>query len=169
MQRLSHRENPKLIDEAIEVLTSTPFFTNIDRRLLNNALEDASTCLIEPGEVLINEGDETDNSLYIHLSGEFDIYKDKQLILKLSQPGQLIGELAIISNAPRYGTVKAKSACEVIEMDADIIRATSKGKPKLVLAVSQMITQVLTEKLKLPSERAKLYERSLLKSQEYEE
>lgn len=169
MQRLSHHENQKLVDEAISVLASTPFFTNIASTTLANALQDAATCLIEPGEILIREGDEDSDNFYIHLSGEFEIYKDEQLILKLSQPGQLIGELAIITKAPRYGSVIAKSACEVIEMDAKIIRETTEHRSELALAVSQMITQVLTEKIKLTSERAKLYERTLLKSQEYEE
>jgi len=69
-----------------------------------------------PGELIIREGDETDD-FFIILSGKAEIIKknpySKEVSLGILEAGEVFGELGIILGLPRQATVRAKTNLEV--------------------------------------------------------
>jgi len=67
----------------------------------------------QPGEIIIEQGDDGDN-LYILESGELECFRrefpeKEAVLLKTYVPGEAFGELALLYNAPRAATIKAKT------------------------------------------------------------
>ena len=73
------------------------------------------------GEYVIKEGEEGD-VVYLVDTGELDCEKtfkkgDKPTFLKNYKPGESFGELALLYNAPRAATIKAKTDCLLWALD----------------------------------------------------
>ena len=63
---------------------------------------------ISSGENLITQGDQG-NYFYVIRQGKFEIRRSKDGLLALANPGDCVGELALLYNAPRAATVKCIS------------------------------------------------------------
>ena len=73
------------------------------------------------GEVVIKEGDEGD-SLYVVGSGTLTcskVFKGQSAPTKLKvyQPGEAFGELALLYNAPRAATITSDGECVLYALD----------------------------------------------------
>lgn len=77
--------------------------------------------LYSQGDWIIKEGEEG-NELYVIDSGEQDCYKqfnkdEEPKHLKTYKPGESFGELALLYNAPRAASIKAKSESLLFALD----------------------------------------------------
>ena len=95
-----------------------------------NSLEDADFIKVidafeekkfNSGDYVIKEGDQGD-VIYLVDTGELDCEKtfkkgDKPTYLKTYYPGESFGELALLYNAPRAATIKAKTDCILWALD----------------------------------------------------
>lgn len=75
------------------------------------------------GDFIIKQGEDGDN-LYVVDSGELDCFRKftkdgEDKYLKTYVPGESFGELALLYNAPRAATIKAKSAAVLFSLDRD--------------------------------------------------
>jgi CRP-like cAMP-binding protein len=52
------------------------------------------------------------------------------------EPGGVVGELAVLTHAPRAATVRAEGTAEVLEIDRETFAAASRRAPELVLGLS---------------------------------
>ncbi len=76
---------------------------------------------VKAGEVVIKQGAKGDE-LFIVDSGTLECYKkfeeeDAEKFLKNYDPGEVFGELALLYNAPRAATIKAKTDCVLYALD----------------------------------------------------
>jgi signal transduction histidine kinase len=73
-----------------------------------------------PGAVLCREN-EVENRFYMILEGDVEVTKSinnsEARLLKTLGPGDFFGEMALIHNAPRAATVKAKTSLTTLELD----------------------------------------------------
>lgn len=81
-----------------------------EREIVINAMEEKK---FSPGEFVIKQGEEGD-VLYVVDGGALDCYKkfpgdQEPRWLKTYQPGESFGELALLYNAPRAASIKAKT------------------------------------------------------------
>lgn len=72
---------------------------------------------------MIKQGADGDN-LYVVDSGQLDCFKtfkkgEEPKFLKTYQPGESFGELALLYNAPRAATIKAKTDSVLFELDRE--------------------------------------------------
>jgi len=68
---------------------------------------------------VILQGDDGD-SLYVVETGTLECYKTKdgaEIPLKEYQPGEAFGELALLYNAPRAASIRAKTAADLWALD----------------------------------------------------
>ena len=120
-----------------------------DQQLLENLARDSSILksmkldggpsqsarerILRSSEVLFREGDEA-NHVYVILSGTAAIYQDKdgaQVLLAQMTAGQMLGELALMQNAPRAATAIAEGALRLYEIDADYFREMTASSEEL--------------------------------------
>ncbi len=79
--------------------------------------EITSTILLEPGEVVFEEGEPGDR-MFLIKEGQVDVRSGDHVVYTL-QPGEIFGEMALISNEPRSATVVAKTRCELLPVDEE--------------------------------------------------
>lgn len=106
------------LDDAAHILGSADFFSICDieqRRMLAFA---SDRQLLTPGDVLFRIGDVTPGA-FVLISGTL-ISRDKHEgesdahTVEITEPGTVIGELAMIAKHPRRSTVTAKTEAELL-------------------------------------------------------
>jgi len=79
------------------------------------------------------------HKMYLLLKGEVGLMAGRKPIGRV-RPGEIFGEMAIISDAPRSASAVAKSACRVIALDDNEFQAALRKKPEFALMlISVMI------------------------------
>lgn len=118
---------------AREILKSTPFF--------GEALDDAEIAILAgdarqvgfaPGATLVREDDEG-RSMFVILSGDVTVTvaDEEEAVAELSA-GAVIGEMSLLTGAPRNATVTAKSAVDTLEIDKAALANVLWMSPTLV-------------------------------------
>lgn len=97
------------------------------------------------GDTIMKQG-EQGNSAYIIESGRVDILIEndagKQSSIGTRGPGAMIGEMAIVDNAPRTATVKALEDCTLLEIRAeDFARRLANADPVLRMTIQVILTR----------------------------
>lgn len=164
----SGAENVKLKPE--DALRSLPAFRLFNEQELSELLP---LCTIQdyPAEkVLIKEGDPSDNRVFFMLEGEISIYMDGNFILGLKRAGDIFGEMGLISQEPRSATIKTdKPTTALVISSALSFDVQQEEYHKFRYYFSRMFNAILTDKLRMTSERAKMYEVAVKHSMEVTE
>jgi CRP-like cAMP-binding protein len=95
----------------------------------------------EAGHVLFCEGDEGDNA-YVILDGEIEIVALSN-VFEVAGPGDVIGEMALISSAPRTAAARVKTDCEVVPIDQQRFLFMVEKMPEFSLYVMKILARRL--------------------------
>ena len=114
------------------------------------------------GMTLCSEG-EIEDSFYIVLEGNLDVYKvreGRRLLINQLPPGSHFGEIALLLDVPRTATVVTAEAVRVLKISRSTIDQLLHRQPEIVLALSQMIIRrLLSQEEKQLTEIARLKKR----------
>jgi len=167
MKKIFLDEYPEQVEEAIQLVEATPYFRTVDSSLLRKIFLKAWIFEVGTAEFLIREKNKSDRMVYILLDGEFNVYAGEKFILKIDQPGNTIGEMAVISpNTPRSADVIAVYPSRVVAIESSFLDKEDPVSQKLANAFFQMFSNILAQKLRITTDRAKLYENAVLEKQE---
>jgi CRP/FNR family cyclic AMP-dependent transcriptional regulator len=86
------------------------------------------------------------DKMYLLLKGEVDLLTGKQAIGSV-KAGEVFGEMAAISDAPRSATAVAKTACRVIALDDKQFKKALTRKPGFALMLMSVMLARLRETL----------------------
>ena len=92
-----------------EHLRHVPLFADLNEEDLDRLSEGSELIELVPDEVLFNEGDSGD-AAYVIIDGEVKVIKvtgDREVLLARRNPGDVIGEIALLDSAPRMATVRS--------------------------------------------------------------
>ncbi|HUK13479.1 MAG TPA: cyclic nucleotide-binding domain-containing protein, partial [Thermoanaerobaculaceae bacterium] len=93
-----------LADEALAVLAGTSSYLSF-----------------APGEAVVREG-EASRALYVIAEGEVMVVRGGQTVARVGE-GEVFGEMAFLSGAPRAATVRAATGLAVVEVDSRALGA----------------------------------------------
>jgi CRP-like cAMP-binding protein len=99
-------------------LRKSPLFQGLSDEELQKLMDMAEPLSLRAGDVLIKQG-ETGDSAYVVLKGDFEVQKQTgQSLIKIDvrNPGDVVGEMALLSRAPRNATLIAKTDGEVLRI-----------------------------------------------------
>ena len=101
-------------------------FNSLEENEMNTVLGAFEEKRFKAGETIISQGDQGD-VLYFIEEGELDCYKtfkkeEGDVWLKLYNPGEAFGELALLYNAPRAATIKSKTDCILWALDRETFK-----------------------------------------------
>ena len=154
----SKGKNDTLTDplSALRIILPREAFSDAELREL---IPFSEILTYDAGTALITEGDPSDNRVYFLLSGSLSVYIQGKFILNLTNPGDSVGEMGLISAAPRSATVRTDSPSSILVFNASLDQSVSEDDDyRFRYYLSRIFNTILTEKLRKTSNRAKLYE-----------
>ena len=120
-------------DEKLDLLHRIPRFSRFDRRHLERLGMLTEEIDVDPGKVLIKQGD-TGDDLMIVVSGQVGVERDGQRINQLG-PGDFFGEIALIERGPRTATCTAEAATRLLVINHRDFHAVMEEFPEIAAEV----------------------------------
>ena len=153
----------------LQPLRSLALFDSFSERELEQIAKCCTLARYGEGETLVREGDPPDGRVYFLLAGQVSVFVNEKFILSLNRRGDIIGEMSLIGEEPRSATVRADDPSEFLVLRS-VIDMVEDSDPdyRLRYYFTRMFSAILSEKLRLTSDRAKLYEEAVLHSREVE-
>jgi len=128
-----------------DFLKRIPLFSGLAEDDLNRLCEMVEEVQLKAGEVLFAEGSPGD-SAYVIKEGEIEILKasgGRDVLLAVRKPGDVIGEMSILESAPRFATVRARSASLLLAIGHSQLQRLLDTSPSAVRSLLHTITSRL--------------------------
>lgn len=152
-----------------EILSSSQFFQAFSPEDLELIIPFCQIKFYKKGDMIIEQGETDSHQVFFMLLGQVSVYVEEKYILSLKRPWDIFGEMSIISSTPRTASVIADELVQVLCIDASIIHDPEQEKNyQFKYYFYNMFASIMSWKLKATSDRAKLYEDELLRTQESE-
>lgn len=105
---------------------------------------------LQPGQVLFARGDEA-HEAYVIISGTVEIVIN-DTVIDTATEGGIVGEMALIEDAPRSATVRAKDVTTVARIDENRFAFLVQQTPFFALKVMRIMSERLRHMLDAASE-----------------
>src|SRR6266545_1289522 len=128
-------------------LRKSPLFQGLSDAELQQLMDMAEPLSLRAGDVLIKQGDLGD-AAYVVIRGEFEIQKQSgQSLIKIDvrNPGDVVGEMALLSSSPRNATVIAKTNAETLRIPKEAFEKLLSSSTTASLAVLHWVMERLTQ------------------------
>ena len=134
------RKNAKL-----ELIKRVPLFSGCSKRELNEIAAIADEMSIEKGKELTREG-ATGQEFLVLIDGSADVRRKGRKINTLGS-GDFLGEIALITGAPRTATVTTTSPSRMLVVTARDFRTLLRHMPSLQMKVLEALASRLPDEL----------------------
>ena len=114
-----------------DFLRKVPLFTDLPDEDLARLCEMMEDIHLSPGQELFAEGSRGDRA-YIIQSGELEVIKasgSRPILLSVRGAGDVIGEMALLEDAPRNATVRARGDVKLFAINAEPFERLLKTSP----------------------------------------
>lgn len=128
------------------LLARIPFFTDLPLDELDRIMAQLEVVNLRSGEILFREG-ELGEHMYIVVSGNLEILKapgtDNELILNRILQGEYIGEMSLVTGAPRTASVRAHGDVVLLSMSRAQLMDLLQTHPHLASTMVHVLSQRL--------------------------
>ncbi len=128
-----------------DFLRAIPLFSGLDDYAVERLLAMSEELTLKPGDYLMHEG-EIGDSMYIVSEGKFQVRKktgDAEVVLAERGPSEVIGEMAVVDQAPRSASVMALTNARVMRIDQEMFMALLDWSPSSARAILKTFGQRL--------------------------
>ena len=142
----------------LQDLRKSPLFEGLSDQELQQLVDHAEHVTFRAGESLMQQGDPGD-SAHVVLNGGFEIQKQTgQSVIKIDvrKPGEVIGEMALLSNAPRSATVVATCDSETLCISQEAFENLLSTNPSATMAVLHWVMARLSQNESLLHQQEKM-------------
>ena len=102
------------------------------------------------GEMILRQGD-AGNSMLLLLKGELSILVEnaqgKNIKLASVAPGELIGEMSLLSGDSRSASVQVESDAQFLNIDGHVLDKVDRSYPRLAIKIRKNISRILVKRL----------------------
>ncbi|HEX2403750.1 MAG TPA: ATP-binding protein [Acidimicrobiia bacterium] len=109
------------MSDIAEVLRGLPYFSDLPQGLLDQVCRESERIDVD-AETTIIEEDSLSEDMFVIVEGELRVTKqgtDREVVLATLGPGEVVGEIALLDNAPRTASVTAISPSSLIRIPAN--------------------------------------------------
>jgi CRP/FNR family cyclic AMP-dependent transcriptional regulator len=99
-------------DKKLELLARVPLFSALRGRDLERVGQLADEIDVPAGKVLMRQGD-TGQEFFIVVDGTLRVERDGKAVAERG-PGEFVGEIALVDEAPRSATVTCETPCRLL-------------------------------------------------------
>jgi signal transduction histidine kinase len=142
----------------LQDLRKSPLFQGLSTEELQKLMDMAEPVSLRAGDVLIRQGEPGD-SAYVVIKGEFEVQKQTgQSLIKIDvrNPGDVVGEMALLSRAPRNATLIAKTDGEVLRVPQGAFEELLQSSTTAAMAVLHWVISRLTQNESLLHQQEKM-------------
>lgn len=137
----------KIADPLIR-LRAQEDWLNFEKEILGYIEFNIEWQTLQRGDVLFRQGDRPHDGAYILVSGKMTVSHvdgngNERLLAVVSQ-GEMVGELALITDQVRTGTLHAVRDCELFRIKPSIFDTVTEKYPRIMLNVFRTISSRLT-------------------------
>lgn len=135
--------------ELLARVAHLPLFAGLDRRTLLRVADELEWIALPGGAELFREFDPPD-AVYVLVAGGLGAFRGSGERLKLIgriQPGETVGEMALLSGHPRTATVRALRDSEVVRFSLIAFERMARAHPEAMLAVARTAVERLERTL----------------------
>jgi signal transduction histidine kinase len=139
-------------------LRKSPLFQGLSDRELQKLTDMAEPVSLRAGDVLIRQG-EVGDCAYVVIKGDFEVQKQTgQSLIKIDvrNPGDVVGEMALLSRAPRNATLIAKTDGEVLRIPQEAFEQLLESSTTAAMAVLHWVMSRLTQNESLLHQQEKM-------------
>ena len=129
--------------QELRLLTGVPIFAPLPGTALEHIAGRLVPLRIEPGTVILREGDAGDR-FYVIVEGEVEVSAEGKTIATQG-PGGYFGEIALLKDVPRTATVKAKTPVVLYALDREDFLATVTGHAPSAKAADTVVASRLSD------------------------
>lgn len=134
--------------DAITLLKQVYLFKHLDDTVLNAIATQARDVSFKKNAIVMTEGD-VGESMYIIRSGSVKVFVSdtdgKELILYHQDTGSVVGDIALLDDAPRSASVTAMEATTALMISKQRFLDLLREHPDLSIGVIRSLTQRLRE------------------------
>ena len=112
------------------------------------------TIFKQKGDVIVTEGEETDDA-YIILEGEIEVTK-KGKVVALLKENSIFGEIALVDQRPRTATCTAKTPCKLGHVTRDNYTALLKHRPDAINPILRIVTDRMRNLMEVVEDISKI-------------
>jgi CRP-like cAMP-binding protein len=125
-------------EDIISQLKKTFLFRGLPDDVLAALAQRVSSRTLAPGDVLMRQA-ETGDSLFVIDEGWFNIVRSdgegSSLVINKTGPGETLGEMGLLDEAPRSATVVATTNARVMELKKDAFQDILNRRPDVALSL----------------------------------
>jgi len=142
----------------LQDLRKSPLFQGLSDEELQKLMDMAEPLSLQAGDVLIRQGEPGD-AAFVVIKGEFEVQKQTgQSLIKIDvrNPGDVVGEMALLSRAPRNATLIAKTDGEVLRVPQEAFEQLLQSSTTAAMAVLHWVISRLTQNESLLHQQEKM-------------
>jgi signal transduction histidine kinase len=139
-------------------LRKSPLFQSLSDEELQRLVDSAKPVSLRAGKVLIKQG-EPGGKAYFIIKGEFDVQKlSGQTLVQIDVrgPGDVVGEMALISHARRSATITARTDAEVLSIPRETFEELLSTSPTAAMTILRWVMARLAQNEALLHQHEKL-------------
>jgi len=151
----SDGERAVVVEQTVaEFLRKVQIFTELPEDLLERLASIATNVSVSRGQWLFREGEPADG-VYVVRVGHLEIVREQPepVVLNTLTRGAVIGELALLSGAPRSGSARALRDSEVLKIEKLHFDQLLNSTPTLALGLTRVLSVQLQASRALPVTR----------------
>lgn len=133
--------DPTTVDGEVEMLRRAPLFRSLDTRRLRLLAFTGQTRLFRAGEAVFRQGEPGDDA-FLLLAGTVAVTVEaEQDSVPIAELGSndLIGEIAVLCDAPRTATVTATTDVRALRIEKDTLLRLMREFPDMALEVMRAL------------------------------
>jgi CRP-like cAMP-binding protein len=134
-------------------LQQVPFLGGLKSTILDKLLAESVLLECDAGDTVISEGDDS-KFFCILLKGVMNVVKDGEQVTRIGEPGQILGELALVNDSRRNASVVAANHSFCLRVEPEFLDGLSDAERNGFFAkLYQFVTRILGERLEQSAKR----------------
>jgi CRP-like cAMP-binding protein len=142
----------------LQDLRKSPLFQGLSDQEIQQLMDMAEPVTLHAGEALMKQGEPGD-AAYVVIKGEFEIRKQTgQSLIKIDMrnPGDVVGEMALLSHAPRSATVISVTDSETLRIPKGAFEKLLSSSSSATMAVLHWVMARLSQNEALLHQQEKM-------------
>ena len=125
--------------ESLDTLKTIELFTHAPSEILSSIWDKMEEVQLSAGTVLFNAG-EAGDGLYLIIEGKLGI-RSGSVLIGTREPGEYVGELALLDDSPRSATVEAITDAVLLKLYREDFHQALTTSPQIVRDLLRLLVQ----------------------------